>query len=109
VSIVPEGQRLIAQLAGGPPVDLAATDRQLTQLWSPSERNAKLDAADRFEARLRETHPAVLAKLEGAGLTNHPDWLVFAAKAGERMVDPLTPGGFRRIREKYSKPAAESR
>ena len=45
--------------------------------------------------------PAVLAKLEAAGLTNHPDWLVFAAKAGERMVDPSTAGGWRRLSARW--------
>jgi hypothetical protein len=102
VPLVLDGQHVITQIAADGPVDLVANENAIIRHWGP-RFHAKMDAVDRFEALLREKHPAVLAALERTGQSEHRLWLEFAAQAGEAMMDASTPGGERRLKAKYAK------
>jgi hypothetical protein len=96
-AFVLEGRHVIAGALSGPPVDAVQAERQLQQRWGrmfPS----KLEAAHlAFDA----LPPDVRADLEHRELDVHPGVLDYLARVGEALMDPSTPGGVKRLKEKY--------
>jgi predicted kinase len=96
-ALVLDGRHVVAAAVSGPPVDAVTAERQLRQRWG-SMFPSKLEAAHlAFDA----LPSAVRADLERRELDVHPAVMDYLARVGEALMDPTTPGGERRLKEKY--------
>jgi hypothetical protein len=88
---------VVAAALSGPRVDPIAAERQVQQRWGRAFA-AKLEAAQlAFDA----LPPAVRVNLEQRDIDVHPAVLAYLARVGERLMDPSTAGGERRLKARY--------
>jgi hypothetical protein len=104
-AFVLEGRQVLAQAATRPRVVHDEAARVLQGRWG-SAFSSKLAAAHRA---LDALPPEELAGWEARDLDFQPDVMEYMARVGEEMVNPLTPGGWRRLWGKYMPPAKGAR
>jgi hypothetical protein len=108
VGLAAEGERLIVRVVAEPPPDYDDAVRDLQGRWGSSfAANLKVARAgfDFFKAK----QPSDAAVIETAGYHSHPQLVEHFYRVGQRLTDTSTRGGFRRVKEKYTKLAKDAR
>jgi hypothetical protein len=107
VGLAAEGERLMARVVDEPVPNYDDAVLDLRGRWGSSfAANLKVARAgfDFFKAK----QPSDAALIEEAGYHSHPRLVEHFYRVGLRLTDTSTRGGFRRVKEKYTKVVKEA-